>query len=91
MVVLLVLFTLVLFLTIDWFKTHGLKHKVFVFRGTQITTPGFEFLGALAQDGGKQVALKIKTEEDESGVVVKIDGAYDGFKDESHIPLRKLR
>ena len=50
MTVLLVLFFFVLFLLIDWFKTaHDRKLGTL---GTTITTPGFEALGALAQDGG---------------------------------------
>jgi hypothetical protein len=53
MTVLLVLFTCVLFLSIDYFKTeHAKAHEV---RGTMYTTPGFEMLGALAQDGGEEI------------------------------------
>ena len=48
-----VLFTLLLFalfLGIEWF---GNRPRVVVPRGTVFTTPGYEWLGALAQDGGK--------------------------------------
>ena len=56
MTVLLVLFVFILFLTIDWLKTrHELGKKTFVFSGTMITSPGFEMLGALAQDGGERI------------------------------------
>ena len=54
MVVLLVLFTIILFLGIDYFKT---RH-VFEPRGTMYTSPGFEMLGALAQDGGEKIEKK---------------------------------
>ena len=49
MVVILVLITFIVFLAIDWLKT---AHEV---RGTSFTTPGFELLGALAQDGGEKI------------------------------------
>ena len=53
MTVLLVLFTLVVFLAIDVLmpKTKNVR----VPKGTTYTTPGFEMLGCLAQDGGKKV------------------------------------
>ena len=54
MTVLLVLFTLCLFLGIDALKTH---YQVHVSHGTMFSTPGFEMLGALAQDGGTRVEL----------------------------------
>ena len=54
MTVLLVLFTLCLFLGIDAAKTH---YQARVPHGTMFTTPGFEMLGALAQDGGDRVEI----------------------------------
>ena len=51
MTVLLVLAFFIFFLAVDWFKTHPVRMP----RGTMITTPGFEMLGALAQDGGEKV------------------------------------
>jgi hypothetical protein len=54
MTVILVLFTLCLFLGIDALKTH---YQVLVPRGTMFTTPGFEMLGAMAQDGGERVEI----------------------------------
>ena len=51
MTIILVLSVFVIFLTIDWFKTHPIR----VPRGTMYTTPGFESLGCLAQDGGTPV------------------------------------
>jgi hypothetical protein len=54
MTVLLVLFTLCLFLGIDALKTH---YQVHVQCGTMFTTPGFEMLGALAQDGGTRIEI----------------------------------
>ena len=51
MTVLLVLLFCIFFLTVDWFKTHPVRTP----RGTMYTTPGFEALGALAQDGGEKV------------------------------------
>ena len=54
MTVLLVLFTLCLFLGIDALKTH---YQVRVPHGMMFTTPGFEMLGALAQDGGTRIEL----------------------------------
>ena len=54
MVVLLVLFTFILFLAIDAIKTR-LESRERVCRGTMFTTPGFEMLGALAQDGGEKI------------------------------------
>ena len=58
MTVLLLLFTFVLFLVIDHCKT-ALEHRSHdrVYRseprGSMFTTPGFEALGAFAQDGGE--------------------------------------
>ena len=54
MTVLLVLATICFFLTID-----AVRSTVRVPRnlGTMYTTPGFEMLGALAQDGGERVEL----------------------------------
>jgi hypothetical protein len=52
MTVLLVLALFGLFLTIDYFCKTAKKRVV---RGTMYTTPGYEFLGALAQDGGQPV------------------------------------
>jgi hypothetical protein len=54
MVVLLVLFTFIAFLVIDWFVMPR-PQPVRKTRGTMYTTPGFEMLGALAQDGGKKI------------------------------------
>ena len=51
MTVLLVLAFFMFFLTVDWFKTHPARSP----RGTTYTTPGFEALGCLAQDGGEKV------------------------------------
>ncbi len=51
MTVLLVLLFCIFFLAVDWFKTNPVRAP----RGTMITTPGFEMLGALAQDGGEKV------------------------------------
>jgi len=51
MTVLLVLAFFIFFLTVDWFRTHPVRMP----SGTMYTTPGFEALGALAQDGGKPV------------------------------------
>jgi hypothetical protein len=48
MVVLLVVGTFVVFLTIDTIRSMEIR----VPRGTSYTTPGFEGLGCLAQDGG---------------------------------------
>ena len=60
MTVILVLFVFVTFLTIDYFKTRPVR----VPRGTLYTTPGFEMLGALAQDGGTTVESEAaETEE----------------------------
>ena len=50
MVVLLVLFTSTVFLSIDSFRNWN-KNRIRVPRGTMYTTPGFEVLGCLAQDG----------------------------------------
>jgi len=59
MTILLVLSTLVTFLIIDWCRTAAEEQRrAFAFqkvRGTYITSPGFECLGALAQDGGIRV------------------------------------
>jgi hypothetical protein len=63
MTVLLVLFVFVLFLSIDSFKT-WYENRVPATRGTTITTPGFEMLGALAQDGGSTLESEAaETEE----------------------------
>ncbi len=51
MTILLILAFFIFFLAVDWFKTHPVRMP----RGTMITTPGFEMLGALAQDGGEKV------------------------------------
>ena len=57
MTVILVLLFLATFLTIDYAKTQYEHRKLDTlyrseWRGTMFTTPGFEMLGALAQDGG---------------------------------------
>jgi len=54
MTVLLVLAFVIFFLAVDWFKTHPIRLP----EGTMVTTPGFEALGALAQDGGEKVENK---------------------------------
>ena len=54
MTVLLLLLFFSIFLLIDYFKTSPGK-KYVMNPGTQYTTPGFEYLGAFAQDGGKPV------------------------------------
>ena len=54
MTVILVLFTLCLFLGIDAAKT-WYENRTTLPTGTMFTTPGFEMLGALAQDGGDRV------------------------------------
>jgi hypothetical protein len=51
MTVLLVLAFCIFFLTIDYFKEHPVRLP----SGTMYTTPGFEMLGALAQDGGEKI------------------------------------
>lgn len=64
MTVLLVLFFFSFFLTIDYFKTHpihwylAMKHRLENGSGYTIATPGFEALGAMAQDGGKTIKAK---------------------------------
>ena len=64
MTVLLVLFFFSFFLTVDYFKTHpvrwylSMKHRLENGDGFMITSPGFEALGATAQDGGKPVEPK---------------------------------
>ena len=56
MTILLVLAFFIFFLAVDWFKTHPVRIRSP--RGTMIITPGFEMLGALAQDGGLPVEEK---------------------------------
>ena len=51
MTILLVLAFFIFFLAVDWFKTHPVRLP----SGTMFTTPGFEMLGALAQDGGEKI------------------------------------
>jgi hypothetical protein len=60
MTVLLVLFTFIVFLVIDALMPKTSDVHVRVSKGTAYTTPGFEMLGCLAQDGGE----KIKAEND---------------------------
>lgn len=58
MTVILVLLFFSLFLLIDHFMPHkpALPYRTSEqAEGTMITTPGFEALGALAQDGGEKV------------------------------------
>lgn len=61
MTVILMLIFICWFLVMDaiikpaFIKQHG---KPEVERGTYITTPGFEMLGALAQDGGEKLPEK---------------------------------
>ncbi len=58
MTILLVLAFFIFFLAVDWFKTHPIHLP----SGTIFTTPGFEALGALAQDGGEKVKKDSKPE-----------------------------
>ena len=58
MTVILVLFTCIMFLLVDYFKT-AYEVRQARPRGTLFTTPGFEMLGALAQDGGAPVEKKV--------------------------------
>ena len=51
MTVLLMLLLFSICLTIDYTR----KARRVALKGTMYTTPGYEFLGALAQDGGEQV------------------------------------
>lgn len=62
MTVILVLFTFIFFLTLDFLKTRH-DSRVRVMRGTMFTTPGFEALGALAQDGGTLKSEDAETDE----------------------------
>ena len=63
MVVILVLFTLVFFLVVDHLKTWN-DNRIRTPRGTMYTSPGFEMLGALAQDGGSTMKSEdAETEE----------------------------
>jgi hypothetical protein len=55
MTVLLVLFTCITFLAVDYFRTSRARMYE-VPRGAYIT-PGFECLGALCNDGGEKVEL----------------------------------
>ena len=56
MTVILVLLFAIVFLTVDHFKiAHDRKVVAMRYRKTVFTTPGFEMLGALAQDGGETV------------------------------------
>ena len=57
MTVLFVLFTFGSFLTIDYIRKVKAQRALC---GTQYTTPGFELLGALAQDGGEPVKAEEK-------------------------------
>jgi len=52
MTVILVLLTFIFFLLLDALIPKR-ESKVYTLRGTQYTTPDFEMLGALAQDGGE--------------------------------------
>ena len=54
MTVILVLLTIGLFLGIDSVRTWN-ANRIRAPRGTMYTTPGFEMLGALAQDGGEKI------------------------------------
>ena len=62
MTVILVLFTFIFFLLLDHFKT-AYDARVHAPRGTAYTTPGFEMLGALAQDGGTLMSEDAETDE----------------------------
>jgi hypothetical protein len=57
MTVLFMLLTFGFFLTIDYIRKVKAQRALC---GTQYTTPGFEMLGALAQDGGELVKLDEK-------------------------------
>ena len=57
MTILLMLSMFSIFLVIDWFRT---RDRVSVWKGTQYTTPGFESLGAFAQDGGTLIEKEKK-------------------------------
>jgi hypothetical protein len=52
MTVILMLLMFVLFIGIDYVRTY-VTHALP--KGTNITTPGYEMLGALAQDGGEKI------------------------------------
>jgi len=69
MTVLLILFTFVLFLLIDHFKTTYEIWRQALYRQQSrrgmFTTPGFEMLGALAQDGGEPVKPEADTVEND--------------------------
>ena len=69
MTVILVLLMFAVFLTVDHFMKPATK-KVYCVRGTTVTTPGFEMLGALAQDGGEPVTT-VKEEDTETNVVLE--------------------
>jgi hypothetical protein len=64
MTVILVLLFFVVFLAADHFMKAAPK-QTYVPRGTTFTTPGFEMLGALAQDGGT-----LKSEDAETDAVL---------------------
>jgi hypothetical protein len=62
MAVLLMILLFAVFIGIDFVRTRyvgvkgaRLSQRVY---GTQFTTPGYEFLGSLAQDGGKPIEKK---------------------------------
>jgi hypothetical protein len=56
MAVLLMILLFAVFISIDFARTHRARPIESGFsRGTQYTTPGYEMLGALAQDGGKLI------------------------------------
>lgn len=52
MTVLLVLLMFAVFIGIDYWRTYA-AHALP--KGTSITTPGYEMLGAMAQDGGEKI------------------------------------
>lgn len=64
MTVILVLLFFIAFLIADHFVKPATKDaQVYVMKGTQVTTPGFEMLGALAQDGGTLLDEDKETDE----------------------------
>jgi hypothetical protein len=62
MTVILVLLFFVAFLLADYLMKPA-PAQTYVMRGTTITSPGFEMLGALAQDGGTLKSEDAETDE----------------------------
>lgn len=79
MTVILVLLMFSLFIGIDFYRAHK-AHALP--KGTMITTPGYEMLGAMAQDGGALLHYK-------ASQMVKITGR-DGvvhYGQPRHVPM----